>query len=201
MALALLIVISVLFAGCGQDKTEAESEATDVAETAQTKETAETEETAENEEVADPFAEHMDISWIVYNQPDIYPIADTPVQQLIEERFNVSLDIVEIDIFNEDEWTLFWASGGMADKIQCNTMGKYIYEFADQGIIRSIDYDWLYEYAPDTMDIVLSLVDENYLKQSVLYEDQLWCLPNAHMLHHSYRTLCISGKAGWIKWE
>ena len=36
----------------------------------------------------------------------------------------------------------------MADKIQCNSMGKYVYEFADQGIIRSIDYDWIYEYAP-----------------------------------------------------
>ena len=32
---------------------------------------------------------------------------------------------------------------------------------------------------PDTMDIILSLVDEEYLKQSTIYKDQLWCLPNS----------------------
>ena len=175
IAIALLMIVSVLFTGC-KPETETTQSPEPEATKAQAEETAEA---VEEETEVDPFAEHMDISWIVYNQPDVYPESGTPVQQLIEERFNVTLNIEELDIFSEDEWTLFWASGGMADKIQCNSMGKYVYEFADQGIIRSIDYDWIYEYAPGTMDIILSLVDEEYLKQSTIYKDQLWCLPNS----------------------
>ncbi len=178
IVMVLIMTVSALLVGCKGKTSEPETTAT----AEPTKATQEVATDQDNEEAPaedNPYEEHLELSWIVYNQADVYPEKDTPVQKLIEERFNVTLDIQELDIFNEDEWTLFWASGGMADRIQCNSMGKYIYEFADQGIIRPIEYSWLNEYAPGVMEIVMSLVDEDYLKQSVIYKDQLWCLPNS----------------------
>ncbi|NSW90038.1 MAG: hypothetical protein HPY74_05005 [Firmicutes bacterium] len=127
------------------------------------------------------FDKKLKITWIVYNQFDNPVKEGTETQKLIEERFNVELDIPELDVHSEDQWTVFWASGNTADRIQSNNMSKYFKKFADQGILRPITKDMLYKNAPNWMKAVESLIDPKVFMPQITYKGQVWAIPYTNM--------------------
>ncbi|NLC67819.1 MAG: hypothetical protein GX754_03320, partial [Clostridiaceae bacterium] len=126
-----------------------------------------------------PFSKKLQLSWVVYNIKDMKPIQGTPGQKLIEERYNVELKIHDLNVHNEEEWTLFWASGNTADHIISNNMNRYIYKFADHDIIRPVSKEMLYSYAPDWMKAVTDLFGEDVVFPQITYKGEVWALPQA----------------------
>ncbi len=120
LILIISIVVALVMTGCGNPAATAT--ATPVA--SQTTTPASKEATASASSEATP-AEKMKLTWIVYNQFD-NPIKEgTPNQKLIEERFNVELEIPDFDVHNQEQWTLYWASGNTADRIVSNNMANF----------------------------------------------------------------------------
>ena len=171
LVLAILIAVALVVGGCA--KTELASEATSTKDEAAESEATSASQQNETTEPENP----MEIIWLAYNQSGYNVEEGTLTQQLIEETFNVKLTIPTIDIFNEESWNLYWASGNTADHIQTNSMQKYFIDFAKQGLIRPITKDALYSYAPDWMESMEQLMDTDTMMAQISYEDQLWCMP------------------------
>lgn len=170
--LAAMLLLVLVSAGCGQGAS------TDTGGSQTTATTAKTETTAA---AAEQFANHLDLTWIVYNQFD-NPIKEgTETQKIIEDRFNVTLKIPELDVHSEEQWTVFWASGNMADHIVSNNMAKYYTKFADQGILRPITKEMLYKNAPDYMKIVEELISPEVFIPQITYKGEFWGMPCTNM--------------------
>lgn len=123
------------------------------------------------------FDEKLDITWIVYNQFD-NPVPEGSVNELlIEEMFNVELTVPQLDVHNQEQWTVYWASGNTADRIQSNNMSNFFTRFAEQGLIRPITEEMLYAYAPDYMDLMEELVPKDLIIPQITFQDELWLLP------------------------
>jgi putative aldouronate transport system substrate-binding protein len=123
------------------------------------------------------FDEKLTITWMVYNQFD-NPVPEGSVnQKLIEEMFNVELIIPQLDVHNQEQWTVYWASGNTADRIQSNNMNNFFHRFAEQGLIRPISEDMLYTYAPNFMELVEALVPKDLVIPQITFNDEVWLMP------------------------
>lgn len=141
------------------------------------------------------FSKNLELTWIVHNPFDNPVKEGTEVQKLIEERFNVTIKIPEINQFDDDQWNLYWASGNTADVITKNGMGAYLQKFADQGLIRPITKDMLYKNAPNWMKTVDDLVPQNALKY-VTYKDEIWAMPSSN-IDYSFRFI-VGARKSWM---
>lgn len=183
--LAVFMVLSL--AACGNTTTPSQAPVSDSPKAEATPASGGNETTApENGGELEPLT----IRWIVYNQFDTPYTGPSMVQDMLEERFNVTFDIPELDVHNNDTWAAWWASGEMADVFQSNNMDTYFNQFADQGIIRTIEWDWLMEYAPDWMENMDELVGIDLLKNLVKYKDSYWMMP---YLNHTQKQSFIAG--------
>ena len=123
--------------------------------------------------------EPLKITIITYNQVG-YPAVDgTEVQKIVEERFNVDFDVIEMDIFEPEEFNLYFAQGGEADVICTANTG--ITELIDQGILREISINDLYEKMPTWMAKIEELVgDAELVKTLSQYNGKNYCIPYTH---------------------
>ncbi len=123
--------------------------------------------------------EPMKIKIITYNQVGYPAIDGTEVQKIVEERFNVDFDVVEMDIFEPEQFNLYFAQGGEADVICTANTG--ITELIDQGILREISMDDLYDKMPTWMNKIEELVgDAELVKTLSQYNGKNYCIPYTH---------------------
>lgn len=120
-------------------------------------------------ESASSNSEPVTIRWMGHNQQGIVQEANTPVQKLLEERFNVKIEIVAIDIQSPEAVSLFWNSG--------EKMPNYISNFSSdakelykQGLIRTVPKELLYEKMPTWMGKVESLVSKEVVGEQLEFE-------------------------------
>lgn len=136
--LLALVMLAGMIAGCGA-KPEAAPEATP--ETGKAPVAAEKVE--ENEE---PIV----IKWIPHTL-DFVAEQDTYVEKLIEERFNVELEVAEVNTWQADTLNVYLASSPEFDFMIPNIgVGDY-YNLYDQGLLRTIDPADLEAYMPNWM--------------------------------------------------
>jgi len=141
------------------------------------------------------FSKHLELTWIVHNPVDNPVEEGTEVQKLIEERFNVTLKIPQINQYDDTQWNLYWASGNTADIINKNVMSTYLNKFADQGLIRPITKDMLYKNAPNWMEIMDELVPKHALSY-VTYKDKIWAMPCIN-IDYAFR-LITGARKSWM---
>lgn len=110
----------------------------------------------------------MRISYIPQTGFGFTPVPDTPIEQFIEEEFNVVLDAQEVDITNTEQYNLWVAQGGNADYWQTfhNPQFKTL---LSQGVFREVPREMLYEHAPNYMEHVYDLLGEELADQYVQF--------------------------------
>ena len=133
---------------------------------------------SDNPYAGTPYEERLTLDWIAEIQYGYKPMQGSYNQRILEEMFNVEINMVQLDILNPDDWSLFWSSGETADRIMNNDRVK---ELVDQGLIRSINKNWLYEYMPTYMEKLATLLDGvggyDFIDSLLVYNDNVWQIP------------------------
>jgi len=107
------------------------------------------------------------------------PILGTNVQKIMEERFNIEIELLPVNATTAEPYSLFFAQGGSADVYL--TPPPDVNKLIDQGLFRKLDVNQLYERMPVWMSKVESLVgDPELAKKLMLYNGELYQIPYTH---------------------
>ena len=109
----------------------------------------------------------MVIEWLGFNQSGILMSQNSEVKRIMEEKYNVKINFVEVDNTNNlQNWNLYWASGEIPHFVNTN-FGRDSYQLLiDQGIVRDFPAAWLDTYMPDWMRNIYASIDrDTVLKQ------------------------------------
>ena len=128
-----------------------------------------------------PYEKHLDIVWMPHNEYDL-PFEGPPshVTDMLDEMFNVTITVPLVDNLNGEKWAAYFAAGGTADLVYRNGNPAHT-TFIPQGIVRTIKWEWLYEWAPDWMDNLIKKVglSENDIKLGSRFNGEYWMMPMA----------------------
>ncbi len=114
---------------------------------------------------------------VVFGTIGYIPTTDNYATNLIREKYGIDLNVLPVDTGTDESWNIFWASDGYADIIV-----PYNYTPAmgliDDDIVRTIEYDWIKEYAPRLYSLLLSVYgsDERILEM-ITTRGELYCIP------------------------
>lgn len=118
---------------------------------------------------------HLDISWIGHNQiGKINDATNNPVKKLIEEKFNVTLTMVPLDVHNKEQVNLYFADGKTADHIRINVDSNFLME---QGLVREVPEDKLRKFMPDWMKSIESMADPKIVASTMKFKGKLYAVP------------------------
>lgn len=113
-----------------------------------------------------PLAEKVDINWLGYYTSEITVGENTPVEQYLEERFNVNIN--PITDVSKSAFGLYVVGLGVLDAtfytVYLDTPDN-IYNMYDQGLIREIPNEWLYTYYPTGMKYLTDYLGEEYFEK------------------------------------
>jgi putative aldouronate transport system substrate-binding protein len=103
--------------------------------------------------------EKLTILWQVGepNTTEPVPAPDNYVETLLEKRFNVNIDTLQIGRAEAQRLQAMVAEGKMPDKVW-GISGMNQFNMIEQGLIRSVDPEWFYQYMPTRM----KLLEERY---------------------------------------
>ena len=178
--LAMTMIMATL-AGCGSKEEASTSEAP-------------VESSAEAEEVAEESSEPVEITWISSYSNEVGDTPDTWGEQLLEKEYNVDLTVIEGvlrqnfgayvasgDIFDATVFTHYMASTSNFD------------EMIDQGVVRDIPEEWLWEYYPTGMKLLTEIVGEDYWEQGLNKhsDGKIYYVPNMVMPAGTNQTIML----------
>ena len=209
-----LVVATSMLAGCGQgadggsgssgkeeEQTEAGASGDAQESSASPEEDApgasisEAEDASETEDT--PGEEKQEITWLGYYTSNITVTENSWAEQLLEDTFNVEINpITDVTAENIE---MYVASGDIAD-VTCfsywfNLDKNYLY---DQGMIREIPEEWLWEYYPTGMKIYSEWLGEDFFQNGGHLIDGK-CLYTPYVegktisIWHAWST----GRTGW----
>lgn len=128
---------------------------------------------------ADTAKAPLEISIIAFPQAGFTPTNDNETKKMLEEKFNVKLNVVDVDSSSLEKYNLFFAQGGKADVVisyydETNVL-------VDQGIFREIKEEDLYSKMPTWMSKLETLVgDKETVKTLSKYNGKNYCIPFTH---------------------
>jgi len=159
-----------------------------------------TEKTAEeSSDSNNPFAKQLEITWIGHNAIGLTPTPDTGAnntKKLIEEKFNVIIKPQPVDIFNTEQWNLFWAEGNTADFIN-HTAGTNIYNLVDQGLLREISEEMVRKNMPEWIKKVESMVGPEIVKQQMYYKGKVYSVP--YINYSNTQSHIMAARQDWME--
>jgi putative aldouronate transport system substrate-binding protein len=124
------------------------------------------------------------------------PNANTPVEKYIEKRFNVSIDVAQVDSSSADAVNLYFASGKKADLIYgatCDTQ-----KMASQGLIQQIDWNKMSAAMPEWINSVASMTGgKDALEKMSVINGKHWYIPWSRYDYASTEGLNI--RKDWLK--
>ena len=158
--LLALILVLCCFAGCAQKPEPQEEPEQKQEEEPQPEQEPEPEEEPEpeqepepeTEEPAEEIREHLDIVWMVANEEGVRPDANPAIKAKLEEMFNVTITIPDVDIHDPSAVEKYFADGGRFDVISTDNYLPLI----ESGKLRDIPEGWLDTYMPDWMRSIRS---------------------------------------------
>ena len=161
LALGLIVTLAAL-SGCGGTEDDSGRGSAGMSESAASGGTSEStasggaseagKETGEN-----PFAEKVELIWLGYYPNNVTGTDDTWAQHLLEEAFNVEITPVT-DVTPENAG--IWVSSGSAleaDVVCTQVMGGDMRKLYDQEMIREFPEEWLWEYYPTGMQLLVDM--------------------------------------------
>lgn len=182
-----MCMVICLFNGCGNDAENGPSESTDASKEEQTGK--------EEQSAQTP----VDITWLGYYTSNMTVAADSWAERLLEDTFPVNITPVT-DVTHES-FDGYLASGDIMDVTCFETyiMGtmemQYLY---DQGIIREIPEEWLYEYFPTGMKYYTDFLGEDFFQDGWHKVDgKVLCTP--YNQNQNTSESCMVYRTDWLK--
>lgn len=170
---AMMMVMAMatgLLAGCGDTSTGKEN---NDAVSEQSGGSSEADVAEEADENADP----VEITWLGYYTSNITVAEDSYVENLLEDYFNV--EITPVTDVTQENMDTYIASGDILD-VTCYSYyleGDYDYMY-EQGLIREIPEEWLWEYYPTGMEILQEWLGEEFFENDGhLVDGKVLCTP------------------------
>lgn len=160
--LAILMCISLMatmLTGCGSEGSQDSS--TGSAESASGGQAASDSQTPPEEQTS---GENVTINWLGYYTSEITVTPDSWAEQLLEETFHINLEpITDVSSANIDTYV---SSG---DILNATCYPSYLHNdfryMYDQGLIREIPQEWLYEYYPTGMQLYTDFLGEEFFEK------------------------------------
>ena len=118
----------------------------------------------------------MELKWLgpYYLDSEPQPPEGNMMQQLIEERFNVKIEIANISSADNEKLPLWFAEGNTADYVSVKL--AFGQSLVDQGLLRSYPKEWLWEHAPEWADRMEAMFGDR-LEREMTYKGEAWALP------------------------
>lgn len=113
---------------------------------------------------------------VVFGSPGFTPTTDNYGTHLIEDTFNIHLDVLPVDTATSESWNTFWIDG-YADIIVPYGYGQ-ILPLLNEELCRPIKVEWIQEYAPVIWDLLLQVYgDEETIMANLTYKGEVYCIP------------------------
>ncbi len=144
-----------------------------------------------------PREEKQEITWLGYYTSNITVTENSWAEQLLEDTFNVEINpITDVTAENIE---MYVASGDIAD-VTCfsywfNLDKNYLY---DQGMIREIPEEWLWEYYPTGMKIYSEWLGEDFFQNGGHLIDGK-CLYTPYVEGKTISTACLVYRKDWME--
>lgn len=116
----------------------------------------------------------LDITWWGWNDNGILPKDNTPMQQIIEKRFNIKVTNVPIDCYNTEQVNLYMSTAEDFDI--CTVRPANFAKMAEMELIREVDPEMIRTYAPTITAILEEELGENWTDYCK-YDGKFWGIP------------------------
>lgn len=123
-----------------------------------------------------PYAEHLDITWLGPNFYGIPPAADSPTKRLVEEKFNVTLTLPQVDTNNVEQFNLYLSEGKTADFYLTPNDANYL-TLLEQGALKEIDFADAKAKMPNYFKVLEQAADFETIKSKYEYEGKNYTVP------------------------
>lgn len=146
--------------------------------------------------------EKEEITWLGYYTSEIPVTENSWAEQLLEQEFGV--EITPVTDVTQENMDVFISSGEIID-VTCfsyyltlkssSDKVEYLY---DQGMIRDIPTEWLYEYYPTGMKIYSEWLGEEYFENGENLINGK-CLYTPYVEGHTISTACMVYRKDWME--
>lgn len=137
--------------------------------------------------------ETLELTYLGWNYNGVLPKNDSIMAQIIEKRFNVKIDNVQVDNYNKEQWNLALSTGVPFDVYGT---GANFAKLADEGLIRPVPVEMIETYAPTITAALVAALGENWYEYSS-YDGECWGIPTYSA---SWETPQIMGlRADWLR--
>lgn len=159
--LMCVCLVSTMLAGCG-DSGDNNSSGTGGADTTPGGQEASDSQTSSD--AAEGSDERVTVNWLGYYTSEITVAPDSWGEKLLEENFNIDLEpITDVSKANIDTYI---SSG---DILNATCYASYLHNdfryMYDQGLIREIPQEWLYEYYPTGMQLYTDFLGKDFFEK------------------------------------
>jgi len=185
--LAALLCASMtasLLVGCGNDAKEESKETSKVEEKTEEK-------SEEKSEEAEEPAEPIHLTWGGFTTAGTMVGENSPAELLMEERFNVEIDVAS-DV-NNDNFKMIMSSNSSEMDVFLAHLTLYDWKWlADDGLIRSFPEEWLEEYCPDALAAFYEAFPQAEAFREAgnhLYNGEVWYTPNSNTFFPQHNML------------
>lgn len=166
--LCLVLAITTVLAGCSKGSNEGGSTSTPSGQNNQ----AGTQQ-PQGQEAEGAFDKKLKIQWFGFNEQGYLPVDGTPIQRKLEELYNIEIENVKVDTYNQEQVNVYLASGDPADFYYLSNPPELMY---NSGMIRDIPIDMLETYAPAILDS-LDQVERDIWSEHVTFDGKLYGIP------------------------
>ena len=113
-----------------------------------------------------PVTGPLTIEWLVFPPSRVLANPENEAKKLLEEKYNVKINIIGVIIQDSNAWNLYWSAGNRPHYSSTNQPSTDTFRLVEQGIVREIPEGWLDLYMPDWMsNIYISIPKDTVYKQ------------------------------------
>lgn len=124
-----------------------------------------------------PYAEHLDITWMGYNWSGFLWENDIPTKKLIEDKFNVTITNAPVDMNSPEQFNLYIADGNTADYM---VHYEGIPQKIEDGIFKELDLQDVRKKMPNWFRVLESMIPYEVIEAKSQVNGKYYAVPWAN---------------------
>ena len=140
-------------------------------------------------------SETLDIKWRGFNLQGVYPKQGSVIQKILEEKYDIRIENVQVDIYNAEQVSVQLATGVEFDIHTFNAPD--VNSFLDTGLIRELPEEYVRSYAPTLYKILNEATPDGFWKRITSVDGTLYGIP----WYGIYNTfpLALTVRSDWME--